>query len=125
MLVRFLGVAALLYVVFLGTYLLLPGLRSGAEQIYSAKRSYVRHNKLFRDDATCRVLICGTSKILSGFQPLYFDRLAVTNVSSFNLGLPGSDSFIWEPEVQSSFPREPFWYLYGLLHSASWRGGGH
>ena len=33
--------------------------------------------------------------------------------------------FIWEPEVQSSFPREPFWYLYGLLHSASWRGGGH
>lgn len=99
MLARFLGAAGLLYLAFLGTYLLLPGLRSGAEQIYSAKRSYVRHNKLFRDDAACRVLICGTSKILSGFQPLYFDRLAVTNVSSFNLGLPGSDSFIWEPEV--------------------------
>jgi len=98
MLTRFFAVAGLLYLAFFGANLLLPGLHSGADQIYAAKFRYIRHNKVFRSGATCRVLICGGSKVLSGFQPLLFDRLAGTNVSSFNLGMPGSESFIWGPE---------------------------
>ena len=39
------------------------------------------------------------SKVLSGFQPVVFDQLAGTNVSSFNLGMPGSAAFISELET--------------------------
>ena len=98
MLAWFFAVGGMFYLAFFAADRLLPGLRSGADQIYGAKIRYVRHHKVFRSGASCRVLVCGSSKVLSGFQPLLFDRLAGTNVSSFNLGMPGSESFIWGPE---------------------------
>lgn len=99
MLAGFFSVAGLIYLALLGVHLWFPGIQAGADQIYNAKNDYVRHNPLFRKTANCRVLVCGTSKVLSGFQPLLFDHLAGSNVSSFNLGLPGSDAFIWEQET--------------------------
>jgi hypothetical protein len=95
----FISVAAVLYVLFLRAYLIFPGIQSGADQIYRAKVSYARNNRLFREESTCRVLVCGSSKVLSGFQPSVFDSLAGTNVCSFNLGLPGAEAFVWQPEI--------------------------
>lgn len=77
----------------------LPGLQSGADQIYRAKGDYVRSHHIFAAGAGRRVLVCGTSKILAGFDARLFDRLAGTNQSSFNLGMPGTDAFIQEQET--------------------------
>jgi hypothetical protein len=103
----FLCLAGLLYAAFFTIFRMFPGFRSGSEQIYSAKVDYVRHSKIFRQGAACRVLVCGDSRTLSGFQSRLFDQLAGTNVSSFNLGLPGSESFIWEPETLTARGEAP------------------
>jgi hypothetical protein len=95
----FCGVAGAIYLGATVVHWAFPGIQSGADQIYRAKGNYIRSHHIFQAEATHRVLVCGTSKILSGFDPRLFDRLAGTNCSSFNLGMPGSDAFIQEQET--------------------------
>lgn len=67
-----------------------------------AKKQFERTGRVFPSDPRVdRVLIFGNSKILAGFLPALFDRLAAAggmNVSSFNSGFPGSDEFL--PELE-------------------------
>ncbi len=92
---------ALFLVLWLGFYALqqgLPYLKNGSDVIFAAKLRLEQKAPIFPSDPqVTRVLIFGNSKILAGFLPSVFDRMAATgglNVSSFNSGFPGSDLFL-------------------------------
>ncbi len=75
-----------------------PYLRSGSDVIFSAKLRWERKGDVFpAGRGKTRLLIFGDSKILAGFMPREFDRLAAAAgepVESFNSGFPGMDYFL-------------------------------
>lgn len=86
---------------WLGFYALhtgLPYLTNGSDIIDQAKIQMEEHSRIFPDDpSVTRVMIFGDSKVLAGFMPREFDRMAADqgwNVSSFNSGFPGTDVFL-------------------------------
>lgn len=91
-----------LFVIFwLGFYALhtgLPYLTNGSDIIDQAKIHMEEHGQIFpADPAVTRVMIFGDSKVMAGFMPRQFDRMAAGRgwrVSSFNAGLPGTDVFL-------------------------------
>jgi len=92
---------ALFLVLWAAFYLLqwgLPYLKNGSDVIFAAKLRLEQKAPIFPSDPqVTRVLIFGNSKILAGFLPSLFDRMAATgglHVSSFNSGFPGSDLFL-------------------------------
>jgi hypothetical protein len=92
---------SLLWLAFYGAYAGLPYLSSGASLIYRAKLNYETHERLFPSSGSKRVLIFGNSKVLAGFVPDEFDRLAAgdsINTSSFNSGYPGLGDFVAQLE---------------------------
>jgi hypothetical protein len=71
-----------------------PYLKNGSDVVYHAKLKWEAHGTIFpADRGVLRVLIFGNSKVLAGFVPSLFDRMAASQlrVSSFNSGFPGSD----------------------------------
>ena len=93
----------LLWFAFYGFERGLPFLKNGSDIIFAAKLQLERTGTIFPSDPKVqRVLIFGNSKVLAGFLPSLFDRLAAAgemNVSSFNSGFPGSDEFL--PELKT------------------------
>jgi hypothetical protein len=84
------GVWVLLY----GIHRAFPGIRPGAELVYERKLRCIAEGDLFPSRATTRVVVCGDSRVLSGFIPDVFDHLSHGEVASYNLGVPASDAFI-------------------------------
>ena len=80
-----------------------PFLKNGSDIVFSAKLRLERTGEIFPSDPKVqRVLIFGNSKVLAGFLPSLFDRMAAAGklkVSSFNSGFPGSDEFL--PELKN------------------------
>jgi hypothetical protein len=92
---------ALFLLLWIGFYALergLPYLKNGSDIVFDAKLRLERKAQIFPSDPhVTRVLIFGNSKILAGFLPGLFDRMAASdglNVSSFNSGFPGTDLFL-------------------------------
>ena len=92
-------------------YLALPYTRSGANVIYDAKVDLMRKSiggtSLFAKDAKHKVLVLGTSKVLSGFVPTVFDEVLGDGTSSFNGGLPGEERFMNNLATCLSGPDRP------------------
>ena len=88
----------LLWVGFYALQLGLPYLKNGSDVIFGAKLRWEQTGPIFPSDPqVTRVLIFGNSKVLAGFLPSLFDRMAASDnlkVSSFNSGFPGSDLFL-------------------------------
>jgi hypothetical protein len=84
-----------LWLIFFALYRRFPYLKNGSDLVFRAKLRWEAGGAIFPDDPRfVRVLLFGNSKILAGFVPSLFDRLAATSglhVSSFNSGFPGSD----------------------------------
>ncbi len=88
----------ILWAVFLTAYKALPFLTPGAEVIYRSKLEREFHGTIFPANSTARkVIIFGDSRVLAGFIPDEFDRLASEdglNTVSFNSGYPGNPQFL-------------------------------
>ncbi len=95
---RFAILAAILWLLLYETDSMLPGLRSGSDQVYETKLRCIAKEKLFPGNAKERVVIFGDSRVLSGFIPSTFDGLSKNRVASYNLGLPNATHFLSELE---------------------------
>ncbi len=93
----FLGFTVL-WGIFFGLFKALPFLTPGAEAIYQAKLDREFRGSIFPANTTAhKIIIFGDSRILAGFIPDQFDRLAAgqgLNVVSFNSGYPGISEFV-------------------------------
>ena len=89
---------AILWIAFYGLFRGFPYLTSGAEVIYQSKLRQEIHGSIFPPGHDSRrVLIFGDSRILAGFMPDLFDRLAEADnlhVRSYNSGYPGKTTFV-------------------------------
>ncbi len=81
----------------------LPFLKNGSDIVFTAKLRLERTGTIFSSNPNVqRILIFGNSKILAGFLPMLFDRMAAAEnlkVDSFNSGFPGSDEFLPELKI--------------------------
>jgi hypothetical protein len=99
---------AALWLAFYGLFILFPFVSTGAEVVYRAKLQQEFHGTVFSGDHSGqRVLIFGSSKVLAGFIPDEFDRLAAANklnYYSYNSGYPARTAFV--PELREMVKRE-------------------
>jgi hypothetical protein len=93
---KFLLILGILWIVFWFLDRSFPGIKPGADQVLEAKESVVREKVLFPAGTTTRVVVCGDSRMLAGFNPKVFDPLAGEGVISWNLGLPGLNRYLDE-----------------------------
>ena len=87
----------LLWILFYTSYRLLPYIRAGAVIIYEAKTNEMLNSLKFPQNAKYKIVICGNSKILSGFIPNIFDSTD-EKTYSYNLGLPDAENFLFTIE---------------------------
>jgi hypothetical protein len=96
--VRWLAGFALLWMLFYGVFRAVPYIAPGADLVYRAKLQYAERGEIFPPGLRAtRVLIFGDSRVLSGFVPDDFDRLATgdgRNFYSFNSGYPAHSNFV-------------------------------
>ena len=124
-LLLFIMLAALLWLTFYLIWALLPGIRSGSDQIYLSKKKYIRQQSLFsappkgssEKKAKARVVIFGNSKVLSGFKTPLFEELSQGKVEAFNLGLPNAKHFVQELEHVVQHQPAPTHVLLTILWS--------
>jgi hypothetical protein len=93
-----------LWVLFCQLWQALPYLSSGSDVVFRTKVQAELRGEAFRGASgnQTKVLIFGTSKILSGFIPDEFDQAGARtglSIFSFNSGYPARDSFV--PELES------------------------
>lgn len=92
------GLFLVLWTSFYVVNVSLPYLTNGSDIVFNAKLRFERTGPVYpAGPSVLRVLIFGNSKILAGFLPSVFDRLAASeklDVSSYNSGFPGSDVFL-------------------------------
>ena len=60
-----------------------------------------------------RVILALLDEDLQGLPPAVASRVEELDGVLRAVFVPGA--FVWEPELQRAFPRDPFWYLYGSL----------
>jgi len=60
-----------------------------------------------------RVILALLDEDLQGLPPAVASRVEELDGVLRAVFVPGA--FVWEPELQRVFPRDPFWYLYGSL----------
>lgn len=93
---------ALLYMVAWFTDRTFPYIRAGAALVLNAKRDDAAAGKVFPQNAKqTKIVVFGTSRILAGFVPEEFNRLARADhlqTISYNFGLPGNSEFL--PELK-------------------------
>jgi hypothetical protein len=81
---------AALWLVFYGLFVAIPYISSGSELVYRAKLEIEQSGEVFPPTIHAqRLLVFGDSRILSGFVPSEFDRLAAIgnrDIYSFNAG---------------------------------------
>jgi hypothetical protein len=73
-----------------------PVLQPGSDRVVARKYDLALHQDLFADDPRrppCRVVAIGDSKVLAGFEPDLFDRRCGPGCRSWNMGLPGIETF--------------------------------
>ena len=89
---------AILWAMFYGLFRSFPYLSNGAEVIYRSKLDQELHGSIFStDQGARRVMIFGSSKVLAGFVPDLFDKMAAAdgmNVTSYNSGYPALTVFV-------------------------------
>ncbi|HTF71641.1 MAG TPA: hypothetical protein VK638_54135 [Edaphobacter sp.] len=99
---------AVLWLAFYGIFILFPFISTGADVVYRAKLKQEFHGTVFPENhSSQRILIFGTSKILAGFIPDEFDRLAAVdhlNYYSYNSGYPARQTFV--PELRKMVKRK-------------------
>src|ERR1035438_6551827 len=92
------GVFLALWLIFYGVSARFPYLTAGSASIYKAKAQYEFTAHMFPVDPRIRrVLVFGNSKVLAGFHPATFDRLAAGQgipTFSYNSGYPGRSEFV-------------------------------
>lgn len=91
---RFVGLFALIWVLFDVCYEALPMIRPGADVVMDAKYKTLVKGQLFLPADRYRVLVFGNSKTMAGFRPEEFDDVFGDTVRSYNLGLPGEPRFL-------------------------------
>jgi hypothetical protein len=85
-----------LWLIFFAIWSSLPFIRPGHAQMYDEKLAIVEGGRIFRHDASAKLVVFGTSRVLSGFKPQLFRAWSEGRVSGFNLGLPDARHFIDE-----------------------------
>ncbi|RZU41351.1 hypothetical protein BDD14_2868 [Edaphobacter modestus] len=99
---------AALWLVFYGIFILFPFISIGADVVYRAKLQQEFHGTVFPENhSSQRILIFGDSKVLAGFIPDEFDRLAAADkldYYSYNSGYPARAAFV--PELREMVKRE-------------------
>lgn len=93
-LLKFAGVFALVWLVFVGAWSSYPELRPGHQQVLDEKLSWLKSGSLFSKDTAVRVVVFGSSKVLAGFVPDTFDQLSKGRVESVNFGLPDHARYV-------------------------------
>ena len=92
----------LLWVLFYAIFRLLPYVSAGADVVFRAKLQQETSGTVFPPDHHARrVLIFGSSKVLAGFVPSYFDQKAAGDGQryySYNSGYPAREFFL--PQLQ-------------------------
>lgn len=63
--------------------------KDGAAQVCETKRNMIRSGAVHYEKDKVNVLFLGTSRILAGIAPIYFDELNGGKTFSYNLALPG------------------------------------
>ncbi|MGA9672210.1 MAG: hypothetical protein WBQ94_23555 [Terracidiphilus sp.] len=95
---RYLVGFVLLWLFFYGIFRLFPYVSAGADVVYRAKIHQEFSGVVFSEDHPGkRVLIFGSSKVLAGFVPAYFDQpttAAVSKYYSYNSGYPARSTFV-------------------------------
>jgi hypothetical protein len=88
-----------------------PYLAPGSLIVYRAKLNIEQHGEVFPVNAHAqRLLIFGDSRVLTGFIPDEFDRLAASEkraVYSFNSGFPGHNDFVHQLKVMAGRGQAP------------------
>ncbi len=87
-------VLGVFWVLFYTVHELLPYVKSGVDVIYEAKTNEMCNTLEFPKGAKYKVVVCGDSKILSGFIPSLFDCVNA-EIRSYNLGLPNASNFLF------------------------------
>ena len=95
-LARFAALGLVAWGAFYAVHLGLPGLRTGADQVVARKLELLDGGDLFPAQARTRLAVFGNSRVLAGFVPDRFDEAFGDDVASYNLGLPGTESFVPE-----------------------------
>ena len=99
---------AALWLVFYGLFILFPYLSEGANVVYRSKLQQELRGTVFPENrSNKRVLIFGNSKVLAGFVPDEFDKLAAANkldYYSYNSGYPARSAFV--PQLREMVKRE-------------------
>jgi hypothetical protein len=91
---------ALLWAAFWRTFDQFPYIATGADVVYYAKTQIETSGVVFpRNVPGEKVIVFGNSRVLAGFVPEYFDRIASDRGGryvSFNSGFPARDGFVAE-----------------------------
>jgi hypothetical protein len=105
------GGFAALWLLFFTLASAFPYVAPGSNIVYRAKMQLARSGEVFPPAGHAqRLLIFGDSRILTGFIPEEFDRLAAAGhrqVYSFNAGIPGANDFVSQLKVMSDRGQSP------------------
>lgn len=103
-----------------------PYLAPGSQIVYRAKLDIEQRGEVFPATSHAqRVLIFGDSRVLTGFIPNEFDRLASADsraVYSFNSGFPGHNDFVHQLKVMAERGQAPDVLLLTLPWNDARRG---
>ncbi len=110
-LLQFSAILAVVWCLLFSLNRMFPFARSGADAVYEAKL------QMLEKGLNADLVIFGNSKVLTGFQPALFDRLAGTQ--SFNLGLPNEKEFLDNLQTLTSRGRAPRIVLLTLTDAAN------
>jgi len=105
------GGFAALWLFFYALSAAFPYLAPGSQIVYRAKLNIEERGEVFPVAAHAqRLLIFGDSRVLTGFIPDEFDRLAASEsraVYSFNSGFPGHNDFVHQLKVMAERGQAP------------------
>lgn len=92
----FFAVFGVLWLFFYTIYEAFPFIRPGSDLVYAAKLRSIGNQRLFPQDARCRIAVFGNSRILAGIRPEQLDMEVGGGCKSFNFGLPNATHFMIE-----------------------------
>jgi hypothetical protein len=99
----------ILWCAFFGLYSATPYLRNASDVVKFAKQKYVSGGEAFPESATAtKIAVFGNSKVLSGFIPDEFDRLASRDGNrtySYNAGFPSQSESEFIDELETMTDR--------------------
>ena len=87
-------------------------LRQWGESINEIRRDPAENAPYYRTEARLRTFLQVIEPDVIGLDPAHSEHLHSLDLILQSLLEPGD--FIWHPDVSSAFPRDEFWFLWGL-----------